>query len=954
MAVKLNPRLGPAIAVFRELGWAQAPIGTAPDLPLGTPEQRRIAVAGLASGQWSEFGELGNGRWGRISAIDVDETMLAIFAIRAGVDARRAVTIVPRVDDELIARIVGERGPAFAVRFIDGVCRASLRMWEHSCSFHGGAAVRLVADLRLEVPQNVDYLKDWVALALEQVAIELRDASDGRQPPRDPATAWRFMEHLAAAAALGVPATGPFGRLVPLAVSGGWIERDAAVALSFQALDSAQRPGDRRRWAEVLVDDLAVRDDEVVARAEELVPALASGEPGVVEWFAPILIRGVDEGQLAEVAMAALMVGTRKAQRIVIDALATRRAPRLDVIEVLAARLTELAGDKDRGLARATASLVRAWEVPAPEPVVEVVAPRGLWQPTPPVWQVPDFDPGPLTAEALTEAAAELLHGAQEAVGLAVERFLVIANAVARTDPDSARRALRGVRDEVWVSGLRPVPAWVGGHLPTRGLDATLTGRASAFPVLVAREYAVFQRLGAVPQLLSRPSSVDLQVRVADLVGRLGRYLAVGASAIEADFLLALARLDATGADAGMADSLSQLAVPVLRQDGVPLRSHAGQILRRYLADPLVDPGVVKRERDGAWWCADLVWPASLSEFPHRIRVGYGDPTFAEVPSWGDAAMTGVCWTGEVDRDLGVVARQLARRGRPLPPGASINLLAIQRSVHPAVAEDVAIAVVEAWQRGILRPGVADVRFLDWSGTREASPRSRRPWSKRRARGSCRSCGPWWTTSLPHRSPPPACMPARPSSPSRWRDCCPRSWLRLRRGWHRPRPWTCQACALCPDGPVRRKRFGWRGRPSPGCLSPRSASRRCLVPPVGQRSPCRTTISTPRGPAARGRRLRCPTASALTSIGSTPRPRLGCCASTWSCPRVQVPASGWLSRAGSTTWNVRASAAPCPWTEAHRPRPRPWRGKRGCTGTRRAAGWWRRHTGIGARGSTGR
>lgn len=243
MAVKLNPRLGPAIAVFRELGWAQAPIGTAPDLPLGTPEQRRIAVAGLASGQWSEFGELGNGRWGRISAIDVDETMLAIFAIRAGVDARRAVTIVPRVDDELIARIVGERGPAFAVRFIDGVCRASLRMWEHSCSFHGGAAVRLVADLRLEVPQNVDYLKDWVALALEQVAIELRDASDGRQPPRDPATAWRFMEHLAAAAALGVPATGPFGRLVPLAVSGGWIERDAAVALSFQALDSAQRRG---------------------------------------------------------------------------------------------------------------------------------------------------------------------------------------------------------------------------------------------------------------------------------------------------------------------------------------------------------------------------------------------------------------------------------------------------------------------------------------------------------------------------------------------------------------------------------------------------------------------------------------------------------------------------------------------------------------------------------------
>ncbi len=717
MAVKLNPRLGPAIALFRELGWAQAPIGAALDLPLGTAEQRRIAVAGLASGQWSEFGALGNGRWGRISAIDVDETMLAIFAIRAGVDARRAVAIVPRLDDELVARIVGERGPAFAVRFIDGVCRASLRMWEHSCSFHGGAAVRLVADLRLDVPQNVDYLKDWVALALEQVAIELRDANDGRQPPRDPVTAWKFAEHLAAAAALGVPATGPFGQLVPRAVSGGWIERDAAVALGFQALDSAQRPGDRRRWAEVLVDDLAVRDDEVVARAEELVPALASGEPGVVERFAPILLRGVDEGRLGEVAMAGLMVGTRKAQRIVIDALARRPAPGREVVEVLGPRLCEMAGDKDRGLARAVASLVRAWEVPALEPVAEVLAPRGLWRPTPPVWQVPDFDPGPLTAEALTEAAADLLPGAEEAVGLAVERLLVLANAVARTDPDGARRALRGVRDGVWVSGLRPVPAWVAEQPPTWGLDATRTGRASAFPVLVAREYAVFQRLGAVPELLSQPSTVDLQVRVADLVERLGRYLAVGASATEADFFLALARLDASGADGGLVGAVASLAVPVVRQDGVPLPSHAGQILGRYLSDPFVDPGVVKRERTGDWWCADVVWPASLSEFPHRIRVGYGDPTFAEVPSWGDAAMTGVRWTGEIGRDLGVVARQLARRGQPLPPGACINLLAIQRPVHPAVAEDVATAVVEAWQRGILRPGVADVRFLDWSVT---------------------------------------------------------------------------------------------------------------------------------------------------------------------------------------------------------------------------------------------
>jgi len=43
-----------------------------------------------------------------------------------------------------------------------------------------------------------------------------------------------------------------------------------------------------------------------------------------------------------------------------------------------------------------------------------------------------------------------------------------------------------------------------------------------------------------------------------------------------------------------------------------------------------------------------------------------------------------------------------------------MNMLAVQRSGHPVAAEDSAKAVTEAWQRGLLRPGVADVTYLDW------------------------------------------------------------------------------------------------------------------------------------------------------------------------------------------------------------------------------------------------
>jgi hypothetical protein len=59
--------------------------------------------------------------------------------------------------------------------------------------------------------------------------------------------------------------------------------------------------------------------------------------------------------------------------------------------------------------------------------------------------------------------------------------------------------------------------------------------------------------------------------------------------------------------------------------------------------------------------------------------------------------------------------RQVARRSAPLPPGAAVNFLAAQRSHTPGAAEDAMLAVTAVWERGLLRPGVADIALLDWS-----------------------------------------------------------------------------------------------------------------------------------------------------------------------------------------------------------------------------------------------
>ncbi|MFC0715388.1 DUF7824 domain-containing protein [Cellulomonas biazotea] len=720
------PRLAAALQVFTDLGWGSADLADVEHLPLGTPEQQRTARDGLASGAWGAFGQTGPNTYGWISAVPVDETLLAVLAVRAGVDVRRAVRLLAsahRVDDELATRLVAARGERFAVRFVEEASRTDQRAWEHATSRHAGVLVRLVDRFDLPVPDSVAYLKDWAVYAHGELTGTGEPGYERRMPLAPEVLERRAREHVRAAVAAGVPGTGPFGTVLPAAVARGWVDRDEAVDLVVAALDAAQRPGDRKVWTQVLTGPLALTDDELVARADTFVPVLAHGDGPVVEALAPRLVAHAPDEVLGDVLAVTLLVRTKKVLRLLLVAASDRPRPSDAVVETVGPLVALHTASPDRALARAAGALAAAWgiapddaDVGAEDPVA-----GGAWQPAPPAWDVPRFDAGDVSAGALTAAAALLTGRPDGVVDVEVERFLALANAVAGQDREAARSALGGVRSS-WVAGLRCVHEWVRGEpLPLldrrAGRDSSgWDQRALVWGPVDAREAAVLQRLGEVPVLLSTPSWVDLRVDPADLADRLTAYAAAGAAASEADLFLALTRLDVARATDDVRAALDALPVPVVLQDGSRASVTAGPTARRYLDDPVREPGL---RVEGTWrhWTPEAFdVPRSLAALPARLGVRtYDHPGIETFPSWGDAASSGI---GASDASSsGLVLRQLARRATPLTPGLAVNLLGAQRGFHPAAAADGSTAVHEAWERGLLRPGVPDVQLLDWAET---------------------------------------------------------------------------------------------------------------------------------------------------------------------------------------------------------------------------------------------
>jgi hypothetical protein len=706
----MNRKLQKAVDIFKELGWETATPENLLTLPVGTSEQKRAALDGLKSGEWLEFVKVGNTLEMRY-CFDVKADMLALFAVRVGVDARRAANILSGGGVEVLVSVIARRGAKYAADFITHACVSGRRAWEHSASAFGNVAVRLVDRLNLAVPQNVGYIKDWSVYAAAAMGLKAETHYRETDLPGLEMIEKRFAEHVRAGVAAGTPATGPFGAVLPEGARRGWLPREDAAELVFSALDAAVRPGDRKVWLDVL-DALGVTDGELCARAQALVPLLPS-DAGVLTRLAPILIAGTEGETLTEVFPAAFSAPTKKAKQLVLKAALDRPCP--ENAEILSPWLTVLAGDKDKGVAALAERLIKKWNVSAIAMQEENGELRGLWQETPPVWTPPAFELGETSPEALTGLAAEMTRRPAPVHDVTAERFLAMANAVAYENAETARTSLRGLRSDEGM--LCFVSCWVKKKQPAYGFDELdKKDRSRIYALLDARDYAASLHLGELPCLLSTPGMEDLSVSVPDLAARLALYQDARKSAQEADLFLALTRLDISTKTPEAMETLEKTKVLVLRQSGVKMPLTAGQAALKYLDDPVKEPRVEPTEEYWRWSKTSIPMPDSLRDFPNRLD-SYAQELFSVFPHWGEMALRDVGWSDEVFHDQGLIMRQIARRAAPLPPGASVNFMASLRSLTDDAAADAMPAVKEAWERGLLRPGVADIAFLDWSAS---------------------------------------------------------------------------------------------------------------------------------------------------------------------------------------------------------------------------------------------
>ncbi|HWJ08021.1 MAG TPA: hypothetical protein VNS46_01510 [Nocardioides sp.] len=658
----MTPELAEAVAIFRELGWEGEPYERAPDLPVGTPAQQRAARKGLQRGDWGHFGAVGpnTARW--INEVEVDPHALGLFAIRVGVDARRALELAPNaraIDDDVLLACLAPRGPEFAASFVRRACLREWRQSDRSSSPYGPVAFRLAALHDLPVPDAVGYLLDWTVVAAWALGEDAEIVPPRPAPPGEDQVERRFEEHVRAAVAAGVSGTSPLPAVLAAGVRRGRLGRVDALSLAFQALDTAVRPSDRKAWAAAIAHGLDATDTELAARTPLLVAVLSTGETPVVETFAPRLLGVVPDDLLPDVLSSSLTARTKKALLVVLRAAALRR-PAAPVVGELAELVEPFAGDKDRAVAAAAAGVLDAWgtphEVPEPEPTVA----RGWWQPTPALWEVPRFDVGAATPEELTDLAALLLGRPENARDVENERLLVLANELACRDDAAVRRALQGVPVNHHCT-LFHVPAWLDGSLSGGGRSQGAT----------VRDEAVWLRLGELPSVLSTPTWVDLRIDPRELLDRLEAYAAAEVDVAEPDLLLALDRVDRTLVTPELLRDLGGVAVRARQPDGALVPPTAGVIARDILGGPGPEP--------------DPLAPPGADR-------GFG----RYLPKSCD----GVTW------------RQLVRRSGPLSGAEAIHLIGVQRTAHPRAAADLARAATEAWQRGLLRPGVADVTHL--------------------------------------------------------------------------------------------------------------------------------------------------------------------------------------------------------------------------------------------------
>ena len=727
-------KLERAVAIYRSLGYEETAYENILSLGIGTKEEQAIAREGLKSGEWVQIKQLSENSYGFAPVIDVDLKKLAVFAIRIGVEAKRAANVIGR-GDEIALQAIMARGENYAIHFISAAESGNRRAWENSLSVLGMLCLKLLHRMNLSIPESVEYMKDWAAASSVILLGAKKDYlfDDSFTLEKDEILR-RFIEHIEKGISLNMPGTGPFPDLLFFGVENHLLSKEAAKEYIFDALYIAKRPGDRKAWVELL-DKLGCTEKDFLERAENLIPLLGLGESPLIERFAPVLIENISEELLYPVLISCTSAKVKKTKKMLLNSVLKREKPKTanDFAEWLSLYLQ----DEDNSIAALAEKLALSWGI-ALEQEESTKELRGLWRESPELWEVPRFSLGEGTAESLTDMVA-LLSDRKECVeDLLFEQFLALANHIAYKNPEEAKISLAGIPNSdsgtLWTLGrwargieMRPVEESRQRFWQREKEIVKIEYRE----LLTMRRELLFRTMGQWPCLLSTPSFEDLSISIEDFLERLSLYRAEKFSYVsEPDLQLALTRLDMETFSqediskckeerSKCVEKLQELDLKIQLPSGEFLQDEEGkdillgELIAAYLQDPYVEPVFFPGETP--YWKVELKMPESLKALPYRLSYSH-NALFSIFPNWGDYSLTAVHRDFEVYHGQGIILRQLARRRKPLSKGALMNWIAVFGKLSDENTEDALNANREAWERGLLLPGIADISYLDWSG----------------------------------------------------------------------------------------------------------------------------------------------------------------------------------------------------------------------------------------------
>ena len=727
-------KLERAVEIYRSLGYEETAYEDILSLGIGTKEEQGIARDGLKSGEWVQVKPLSENSYGFAPVIDVDLKKLAVFAIRIGVEAKRAANVIGR-GDEISLQAIMDRGENFAIHFISAAESGNRRAWEHSLSVLGMLCLKLLHRMNLPIPESVEYMKDWAAASAVILLGAKKDyLFDDSFTLEKEEILRRFIEHIEKGISLNMPATGPFPDLLFFGVENHLLSKEAAKEYIFDALYIAKRPGDRKAWVELL-DKLGCVEKDFLDRAENLIPLLGLGESHLLERFAPVLIENISEELLYPVLISCTSAKVKKTKKMLLHSVLKREKPKSanDFAEWLSLYLQ----DGDMSIAALAEKLALSWGLILEQEESNKEL-RGLWRESPKLWEVPRFSLGEGTAESLTDMVAELSDRKECVEDLLFEQFLALANQIAYKNPEEAKMSLLGIPNSDsgtlwtlgrWARGIEMRPVEESRQRFWQGEKEIV--KIEYRELLTMRRENLFRTMGQWPCLLSTPSFEDLSISVEDFLERLSLYRAEKFSYVsEPDLQLALTRLDMETFSqediskckeerSKCTEKLKEIDLKIQLPSGEFLQDEEGkdillgELIAAYLQDPYVEPVFFPGETP--YWKVELKMPESLKALPYRLSYSH-NALFSIFPNWGDYSLTAVHRDFEVYHGQGIILRQLARRRKPLSKGALMNWIAVFGRLSDENAGDALKANKEAWERGLLLPGLADISYLDWSG----------------------------------------------------------------------------------------------------------------------------------------------------------------------------------------------------------------------------------------------